>query len=589
MTRTLIPLVACAAALAACLAWVGSHTTRADDRSAAGLKPLLRRPVALALADDGKRLFVANQRGGTISVIDTAAARAVAEVSVGGRPADLVATPDGTHLIVVDQEAGELVIIDRKGAELAPARRVKVSPTPVGVRVSADGARAVVASLWARQVSVVDLGPSPRVVRTIDLPFAPRRLLLLPGDRKLVVADAFGGNLALVDVAEGKLESVRSLPGHNIGGLALSADGKRMLVTHQVLNPLARTTRDDIHWGNLMSNYVRALPLARVLDRGADLLRDSVPYPLGEENHGTGDPAGVALARDGRMVVALAGVGEVAVSSERGDAWHTAAVGTGPGAVVTSPDGRRAYVANALSDSVSVVDVGEGKVTATVSLGPRAELKPSDRGELLFRDARLSLEGWMSCQSCHTDGHSSGRLADTLGDGTYGTPKRVPSLLGVKDTAPYAWDGSVPDLAAQVRKSVETTMRGKALSAEQVRDLTAYLESLAPPPARDRLVGKLDETAEGRGRDVFGKQGCTTCHAPPAYTSPKVHDVGLADEAGLKTFNAPSLRGAGQGGPYFHDGRAATLAEVLTRHRHQLKAELPKAELDDLLTFLRNL
>jgi cytochrome c peroxidase len=136
---------------------------------------------------------------------------------------------------------------------------------------------------------------------------------------------------------------------------------------------------------------------------------------------------------------------------------------------------------------------------------------------------------------------------------------------------------------------VSTDLRGKALSSEQVRELVAYLESLAPPPARDRLLGKFDEPAAGRGRDVFGKQGCTTCHAPPAYTSAKAHDVGLTDEAGLKAFNAPSLRGAGQAGPYFHDGRAVTLAEVFTRHRHQLKAELPKEELDDLLTFLRNL
>jgi YVTN family beta-propeller protein len=331
------------------------------------------------------------------------------------------------------------------------------------------------------------------------------------------------------------------------------------------------------------------LATARVLDRGADLLRDSEPYPLGEANHGTADPAGIALTKGGRMVVALSGVGEVAIGSERGDAWQMVAVGTGPTAVMSSPDGRRVYVANSLSDSISVVEVGTGKVAATVSLGPHPKLKPSDRGELLFRDARLSHDGWMSCHSCHTDGHSNGRLADTLGDGTYGTPKRVPSLLGVKDTAPYAWNGSIPNLAAQVRKSVETTMRGKALSMDQVRDLTAYLDTLAPPPARDRLLGKLDETAVGRGRNVFGKQGCTTCHAPPAYTSEKAHDVGLTDEAGLKAFNAPSLRGVGQGGPYFHDGRAQTLAEVFTRHRHQLKTELTKGELEDLLTFLRSL
>jgi YVTN family beta-propeller protein len=589
MSKSTVPLIACATFFAGCLLGTASRPTRADGPASPTLKTLLRRPVALALADDGKWLFVANERAGTISTIDTAAARVVAEVSVGGRPSDLVVTPDGSRLVAVDEEAGELIVLDRKGSEVKPARRLKVSPTPVGVRVSADGGQAVVASLWARQVSVVDLGPTPRVLRAIDLPFAPRRLVFLPGDKKLIVADAFGGGLALVDAARGEVESVRSLTGHNIGGLALGGDGKRLLLSHQVLSPLARTTRDDIHWGNLVSNYVRALDLSRVLDGRADLLRDSEPYPLGEATHGTGDPAGLATGPGGRIVVALAGVGEVAIGSERDGAWQTVGVGTAPTAVAISPDGRRAYVANTLSDSISVVDVRGAKVAATVSLGPRPELKPADRGEVLFRDARLSHDGWMSCHSCHSDGHSNGLLADTLGDGTYGTPKRVPSLLGVKDTAPYAWNGSVPDLATQIRKSVETTMRGKALSAEQVRDLTAYLETLSPPPARERLLGKLDEAAVGRGRDVFGKQGCATCHAPPAYTSAKLHDVGLTDEAGLKAFNAPSLPGVGQAGPYFHDGRARTLADVFTRHRHQLKADLGKQELEDLLTFLRSL
>jgi YVTN family beta-propeller protein len=562
--------------LAACVAWT------------AEVKPLLRRPVALALADDGRWLFTANRRAGTVSVIDTAAARTVAEASVGGRLADLVITPDGNHLLAVDEDAGELIRLDRKGSQLKPAQRVKVGPTPVCVRVSADGGRAVVTSLWARRLSVVDLGAAPRVVRTIDLPFAPRLTLLAPGDRKAFVAASFGGELAVVDVERGEVESVRSLPAHNVRGLALSADGKRLLVSHQVLSPLATTSRDDIHWGNLATNNVRALALSRVLDPRADVLRDSEQNPLGDVGHGTGDPAGIAVA-GGRTVVALAGVGEVALGGERGEGWQTVAVGAGPTAVAASPDGRRAYVANTFSDSVSVLDLKAGKVVATVSLGSRPELKASDRGELLFHDARLSLEGWVSCQSCHTDGHSNGRLADTLGDGTYGTPKRVPSLLGVKDTGPYAWNGDIPDLESQIRKSVETTMRGERLSAGQVRDLAAYLETLSPPPARARLLGQVNEEAVRRGGAVFANQGCAACHAPPTYTSAKKYDVGLADEAGLKTFNPPSLRGAGQGGPYLHDGRAATLAEVFTRHRHQLKGELPKQELDDLVEFLGNL
>jgi DNA-binding beta-propeller fold protein YncE len=593
MARPRLPLLAALTAVAACAAALGPWTTRGEDRPVPDLRPRLRRPVALALSGEGlaQGLFVANQRAGTISVINVMTWNTTEELSVGGRLSDLAATPDGERLLAVDEEAEELVVLKRgdSGYSPKPERRLKVGPTPVSVRVSADGKRAAVALLWARQLSLVDLAPAPRAARTIDLPFAPRQLLFLPGDKKLVVADAFGGQLAVVDVAKGEVESVRSLPGHNVRGLALSGDGKRLLVSHQALNPLATTSRDDIHWGNLVTNYVRALSLASLLDPKADLLRGSEAHPLGDINHGAADPAGIAVGAGGRVVVALAGVGELAAGDGRGGDWKRVAVGARPTAVLPSADGRLVFVANTFADTVSVVEPNEGEIVKTIELGPRPDLKPADRGELLFHDARLSLEGWMSCQSCHSDGHTNGRLADTLGDGTYGTPKRVPSLLGVKDTAPYAWNGSVPDLAAQVRKSVETTMRGKKLSAEQARDLTAYLETLAPPPARARLLGKLDETAVGRGRDVFGKQGCATGHAPPAYTSAKSFDVGLADEAGLKTFNPPSLRGVAQAGPYFHDGRAATLADVFARHRHQLKGELTKQEQDDLLAFLGSL
>ncbi|HKB37067.1 MAG TPA: hypothetical protein VKD72_11475, partial [Gemmataceae bacterium] len=61
------------------------------------------------------------------------------------------------------------------------------------------------------------------------------------------------------------------------------------------------------------------------------------------------------------------------------------------------------------------------------------------------------------------------------------------------------------------------------------------------------------------------------------------------DEVGNTHFNPPSLRGVSQGGPYFHDGRAATLDEVFTRHRHQLRAALTGGDLQDLLAFLRTL
>ena len=208
-----------------------------------------------------------------------------------------------------------------------------------------------------------------------------------------------------------------------------------------------------------------------------------------------------------------------------------------------------------------------------------------DRGELLFHDATLSLRGWMSCNSCHTDGHTNHRLSDTLGDGTYGAPKRVLSLLGVRDTGPWAWDGRIRELEQQVVKSVETTLRGRDLSPREVADLTAYLRTLDLP---DRGPGSENPGLVARGREAFSTYTCDRCHAEPLFTTPGVHDVGLTDERGSTRFNPPSLRDVRSRRRLLHDGSARSLEEVLRIHPgHGIV--VPETELPALIAFLRTL
>jgi YVTN family beta-propeller protein len=451
MGRAAVLYSSSAALLLGCLGLIGLVRSAADAPSGgAALEPRLRRPAALALADHGRLLFVAQRHGGGIAVIDTQALRKTAEVKAGRGLADLAVTPDGGCLLAADEEAHELVVLTRRGSGLDVAHRLKVHPYPVSVQVAPDGSRCFVASLWSRALTVVDLAQGPRVSKVIDLPFAPRKQLAVRDGAKVIVADSFGGRLAVVDAGRGEVESVRVLPAHNIRGLALAVGGDRLLVAHQALNALAIATFDDIHWGNLVTNDVRSLPLADVLDPRADLLRGGRLYHLGEVGRGAADPAGLAVGEGAQTVLTLGGVGEVAVRRGQEDWWRVA-VGRRPTAVVVSPDGRRAYVANTLADSVSVVDLVAEKVEAEVRLGPPPRLGAAERGELLFHDARLSHDGWLSCHSCHTDGHTNGLLVDNQTDGSLGTPKRVLSLLGVGDTGPWAWNGKMADLESQVR------------------------------------------------------------------------------------------------------------------------------------------
>lgn len=553
---------------------------------------VLLRPVALALSDE-RWLAVANRRSGTVAVIDLTTRRVVGETKVARTLSDLVALPSRHRLLALDEDVGELIVLECRGGLPTPIGRTAVAPFPVSLQVTRDGNRCFVASQWSRRVTALDLGhdtsgSGAAVLWKTALPFSPRKMLLIQGDRKLVVADSFAGQLAVLDAAGGAVESIRELPGHNLRGLALSSDRSRLLVAHQVLNPQVTTSADDIHWGNLLTNNVRSLDLKAVLAPRADLLHGSQTYHLGEPTRGAADPAGLVITADGTMVVTLGGVGEVAFAKPAEPIWQREAVARRPTAIALSADHRKAFIANTLADSISILDLTARKVEGEIALGPAVTLGSADRGEQLFFDARLSHDGWLSCHTCHTDAHTSGLLNDNLSDGSYGTPKRILALGGVGDTAPFAWNGSVPDLESQIRKSLDTTMRGGRLAEECVRDLAAYLRTLPPVPGPGRFDGTAPERVS-RGQAVFRERRCDGCHVPPTYTTRGIYDVGLADEAGLTHFNPPSLRGVGQGGPFLHDGRATTLEEVFAKYRHRLDGELVSRDLEALVAFLRTL
>ncbi len=171
----------------------------------------------------------------------------------------------------------------------------------------------------------------------MDLPFCPRELVASRDGSKLVVADAFGGKLALVDWQRRSLEAVRSIPAHNIRGLALTADGRTLVVAHQMLNPLARSTFDDLHWGLLISNHLRVLRLDAVLKPDADLLKGSRLFELGDVGKGAADPSGLVVDSGGHLVVALGGVNEMAITQGPGQPLRRVAVGSRPGGDGSQP------------------------------------------------------------------------------------------------------------------------------------------------------------------------------------------------------------------------------------------------------------
>jgi cytochrome c peroxidase len=225
---------------------------------------------------------------------------------------------------------------------------------------------------------------------------------------------------------------------------------------------------------------------------------------------------------------------------------------------------------------VATVRLGCGSATGTIA----------QRGEALFRDARLAFDRWMSCSTCHTEGHTSGLAYDTLGDGDYGAAKLTPSLLGVGDTPPYAWTGSFPRLEDQANQSLRTSLHGPAPRPEEVAALVAYLRTLAPPPPRR----SADDPAALRGAALFAERRCQGCHRPPALTAGESYDVGTAQTGEpTRRFNPPALRGVSWRRPYVHDGRFDSLVELVEAHHPGVRDGLSPREVEDLVAYLESL
>jgi len=295
------------------------------------------------------------------------------------------------------------------------------------------------------------------------------------------------------------------------------------------------------------------------------------------------------------VTVCLGGTGEVVRVNGFGVLSARVEVGKRPVQALAVNDwansGLPTVVVNTYSDSLSIVDLDEGRLLHEISLGPQRTLKPAERGEALFHDSRLSHDGWLSCQSCHTDGHTNGLLADTFGDGDWGAPKRVLPLGGVAFTDRWAWGGQMQELTDQVRKSLLTTMLSDSVDDANVNDLVAYLQTLLPPPAlAPEPANPAERSQVARGRTIFLDQGCQHCHVPPlTYTSSDSYDVGLEDENGRKKFNPPSLRGVGHGKSFLHDNRAKSLESVFRDHAHPSRADWTDGDLGDLVRFLKSL
>ncbi len=244
-----------------------------------------------------------------------------------------------------------------------------------------------------------------------------------------------------------------------------------------------------------------------------------------------------------------------------------------------------------------------------------------DLGRRLFHETRFSRSGTLSCASCHSAGNalSDPRRFSVGEEGRTGNRNAMP-LFNLAWKPAFFWDGRAPTLRAQIRipiedhreldeqldrvlaklsgdpsypASFEKAFGDATISAERLAiALETFLLTLISHDSRfDRYQKGTAELTEleRRGFELFmtereprsGQFGgdCFHCHGGPLFTDHQFRNNGLGvdpADPGRATvtgstldrgaFMTPSLRNVALTAPYMHDGRFATLEEVLDHY-----------------------
>ena len=183
-------------------------------------------------------------------------------------------------------------------------------------------------------------------------------------------------------------------------------------------------------------------------------------------------------------------------------------------------------------------------------------------------------------------------------------PLDIPSLRGIRFTAPYGRDGRVAGLRDFTRNVIVNEFAGAEPTPLMLDALVAYqLEFDWLPTSQLNRDGTLkpDAVSEAalRGEDLFntpfagmGDRACSTCHIPSANFIDRLsHDIASGNPAtpGASRdafFDTPTLLGIAYTAPYFHDGSLETLADVVNWFNDTHNLGLTSQESADLTAYL---
>src|SRR5262245_21394641 len=303
------------------------------------------------------RIFVTNENGGDISVIDVASHRVTATIPDGKRPRGIRLSPDGTLLYVAlsgspiagpGVDESKLPPPDRKAdgiglisvADQKLLKVIRVGTDPEQTAVSADGKRLFIANEDAGEANVVSIDDE-KVLATFKVGEEPEGVQLRPDGGEVYVTSEADAQVTVID-----------------------AVGLKPLKVIKV-GPRPRST-------TFLPDSSRAYVTS---ENGAAVwLIDAKKHEVIKTIHLSGQmvkPMGGVAAPDGSFVYITTGRGKnvLFIDTKSNEAVAAVEAGERPWGIAISPDGKTLFTANGPSNDVSIIDVASKAITAKVMVG----------------------------------------------------------------------------------------------------------------------------------------------------------------------------------------------------------------------------
>lgn len=262
-------------------------------------------------------------------------------------------------------------------------------------------------------------------------------------------------------------------------------------------------------------------------------------------------------------------------------------------------------------------------------------------GQMLYHDRRLSKNQDLSCNSCHAvDKYGVDNNPTSTGHKGQLGGRNSPTTFNAAGEFVQFWDGRAADVEAQAKgpvlNPVEMAMKDDKAVVALLVSIPGYVDAFAKayPGEKDpitwdnygKAVGAFERTlvtpspfdrwlagdeaaltdAQKTGFDTFVDTGCATCHNGMDVGGAMYQKAGLVEpwpdqadqgrfgvtknEADKMMFKVPTLRNIEKTGPYFHDGKTASLDDAITTMgRYELGKPLTPEQVGQIRTFLGSL